>query len=195
MDLAPLVFTAGWASGVNAYAVVLVMGLLGRYAGVDSVPEAVTHTDVLVLAGGLYAVEFVTDKIPYVDSLWDSISTVIRPTVGTVLGYLIAGDAGSVDQALYAVAGGGSALASHLVKSGTRLAVNASPEPFTNIGVSLGEDAAVTGVVALAWYHPWLAFAIAAVLFTAGVLLVIVLFRVVLRGWRRWRSRGAVVRA
>ncbi len=191
----PLVLTSGWASGINAYAVIVVMGLLGRYAGIDAVPTSVQHTDVLLLAGGMYLVEFVTDKIPYVDSMWDTVSTLIRPTIGAMLGYLIAGDADSVNSALYATVGGGSALASHLVKGGTRLAINASPEPVTNATVSLGEDVTVVGVVALAWYHPWVALGIASVLFVVGAVLVIVLFRYVVRGWRRWKSRAAPARA
>lgn len=195
MDLAPLVLTSGWASGINAYAVIVVMGLLGRYAGVDGVPSSVQHTDVLLLAGGMYLVEFVTDKIPYVDSMWDSVSTLIRPTIGAMLGYLIAGDADSVNSALYATLGGGSALASHLVKAGNRLAINASPEPVTNVTVSLGEDITVAGVIALAWYHPWAALGIAAVLFVIGLVLVIVLFRFVRRGWRRWKGRSNPARA
>ena len=185
----PLVMTSGWASGINAYAVVVIMGLLGRFAGLDAVPESVQGTDVLLIAGGLYAVEFVTDKIPYVDSAWDAISTAIRPTVGAMLGYLLAGQADSLDQAWYAVVGGGTALASHLVKAGIRLAVNASPEPVTNMTVSLGEDVTVSGVVLLALYHPWLALGIAATLFLIGVALVIVLFGLIRRGYRRWRAR------
>ncbi len=185
--LLPLVLTSGWASGINAYGVIVVMGLLGRFAGVDSVPQALERPDVLVLAGAMFTVEFVADKIPYVDSVWDAVSTVVRPTLGALVGYLIARDAGSVDanQALYTVLGGGSALASHGVKSGLRLAVNASPEPVTNVAVSLGEDAAVASVVSLALYHPWLALGVASTLFFVGVLLVVLLFRLVRRGWNR----------
>ncbi len=188
MDLLPLVLTSGWASGINAYAVIAMLGLLGRFAGVDGVPESLQQTSVLVIVGGMYLVEFVTDKIPYVDSAWDVISTLIRPTIGAMLGYLIAGDAESVNQALYAAVGGGAALASHLVKAGTRLAINASPEPVTNITVSLAEDMTVVTVITLVLYHPWLALSIATVLFVLGVVLVVVLFRLVRRGWRRWQN-------
>ena len=189
MDLLPIVFTSGWASGVNAYAVVLVLGLFGRYGGLESVPDALTRVDVLVAAGVMYGVEFVTDKIPYVDSAWDAISTAIRPTVGAILGLLLAGDASSLDQALYATLGGGSALASHLVKAGTRLAVNGSPEPVTNSAVSLAEDFTVAGVMSLALYHPWVALGISAVLLVLGIALLVVLMRFVRRGWRRWKER------
>jgi hypothetical protein len=191
VNLLPLVLTSGWASGVNAYGVVAVMGLLGRIAGLDQVPAAVQQPAVIAVAAAMFAVEFVADKIPYVDSLWDGVSTLVRPTVGAVLGYLIAGDSTTVNTSAYAVAGGGSALASHLVKAGLRLAVNASPEPFTNIAVSSAEDVTVVAVVSLALYHPWLALGIASLLFLAGAVLVVVLFRLVLRGLRRSRRWSA----
>jgi len=189
VDLLPLVLTSGWASGINAYAVVVLMGLLGRFAGVDAVPESMQHTNVLAIAGGLYAIEFVTDKIPYVDSVWDGLSTIVRPTIGAMLGYLIAGDAESVNQALYASVGGGSALASHVVKAGNRLAINSSPEPFSNIVVSLGEDIAVAGVITVAVFHPWIALTLASLFFLVGLTLMILLFSLVRRGWRRRRAR------
>jgi Domain of unknown function (DUF4126) len=191
VNLLPLVLTSGWASGVNAYGVIAVMGLLGRIAGLDQVPAAVQQPAVIAVAAAMFAVEFVADKIPYVDSLWDGVSTLVRPTVGAVLGYLIAGDSTTVNTSAYAVAGGGSALASHLVKAGLRLAVNASPEPFTNIAVSSAEDVTVVAVVSLALYHPWLALGIASLLFLAGAALVVVLFRLVLRGLRRSRRWSA----
>jgi Domain of unknown function (DUF4126) len=191
VNLLPLVLTSGWASGVNAYGVIAVMGLLGRIAGLDQVPAAVQQPAVIAVAAAMFAVEFVADKIPYVDSLWDGVSTLVRPTVGAVLGYLIAGDSTTVNTSAYAVAGGGSALASHLVKAGLRLAVNASPEPFTNIAVSSAEDVTVVAVVSLALYHPWLALGIASLLFCAGAVLVVVLFRLVLRGLRRSRRWSA----
>lgn len=187
-----LVLTSGWASGVNAYGVVVMMGLLGRFGGIESVPPELQRPGVLALAGGMYAVEFVTDKIPYVDSAWDVLSTLVRPTVGGMVAYLIAGEAQTVDQAWYAVAGGTAAFASHLVKAALRLAVNTSPEPVTNVTVSLGEDITVAALITLALYHPWVALGIASTLFVIGLLLVIVLFRLVVRGWRRRRERRAV---
>jgi hypothetical protein len=194
VDLVPIVFSSGWASGVNAYATVLVLGLFGRFTEVDAfpVPDALTRTDVLVAAAVLYAVEFVADKIPYVDSVWDVISTGIRPTVGAVIALLVSGDASSLDQALYVTFGGGTALVSHLVKSGLRLAINASPEPFSNVGASLAEDGAVAGVVTLAVYHPWIALGVSAALLVLGLILLALVFRYVRRGWRRWnRDRRA----
>lgn len=184
-----------WASGINAYLVVVVLGVLGRFGGIEAVPEALTRTDVLIVAGILCLVEFVADKIPYVDSAWDAISTAIRPTAGAVIGLLIAGDATSLEQAVLAASGGAAALVSHLVKGGLRLIVNTSPEPVTNIGVSLGEDVAVVGVTTLTVLAPQVAFGIAAVLLVIGIVLLVLLWTRVRRGhlrFRAWRERRAV---
>jgi hypothetical protein len=186
--LLPLVFSSGWASGVNSYATVLLLGLLGRFAGVDAVPAGLQRTDVLIAAALLYAVEFVADKIPYVDSTWDAIHTVIRPAVGTAIGLLMAGDATTLDQAVLGATGGTTALASHLVKAGLRLAVNTSPEPASNIAASLVEDFSVAGVVSLAVAAPWVAAGIAAVLLVVGVVIVVRLAKRIRRARRRWRE-------
>ena len=194
MELLPVVLTSGWASGINAYLVVLVLGLIGRFTEVAGIPEGLTRTDVLVVAAVLYLVELVADKIPYFDSLWDAVSTAIRPTVGAVIGLLIAQDAPTLEQAILAAAGGAAALISHLVKGGLRLIVNTSPEPASNITVSVGEDVAVAGVTTLAVLNPGLALAIAALLLVTGILLLVLLWSRVLRGWRRfraWRARRA----
>jgi hypothetical protein len=191
MDLVPMVFSTGWASGVNAYLVVLVLGLADRIGGFTTIPDTLGRTDVLVAAGGFYAVEFVADKIPFVDSTWDTISTVTRPAVGTAIALLVSGDADSVQQAAYGALGGGTALASHLVKAGGRLAINASPEPVSNIVASLGEDAVVVGVVLLAIDRPRIALVVSAVLLVVGGYVVYHLLRLVRRGWRRWKGRPA----
>ena len=184
----PLVASSGLASGVNAYLVVLVLGLADRFWQLAQVPDVLARTDVLVVAAVLYAVEFVADKIPYIDSTWDAISTAIRPSVGAVIGLLLAGDVSTLEQALYAVLGGGAALASHTVKAGLRLAVNTSPEPFTNATTSVGEDLGVATVVLLAVTYPWIALTVALVLFGVGVWLLVYLLTRIRRGWRRWRA-------
>ncbi len=192
MELVPAVLASGWASGINAYMCVLVLGLIGRFTGLEAIPEGLTRTDVLIVAGVLYALEFVTDKIPYVDSLWDTVSTVIRPTAGAVIALLMAHDAPPLQQAILTASGGAVALASHLVKGGLRLIVNTSPEPVTNIGVSVGEDVAVAGVMSLATVAPVVAAGIAGVLLVLGIVLLALLWTRVRRGWRRlraWRER------
>ena len=188
MDALALTFSSGWASGINAYLVVLVLGLSDRVGSFAEIPDVLGRWEVLAAAGFLYAMEFVADKIPYVDSTWDAISTAIRPTAGAVIGVLLAGDATSLDQAVLGVVGGGTALLSHLVKAGSRLAINTSPEPVTNIAASLAEDAAVLVVVWFAIEHPRAAAAVAGVLLLLGLVTVYLLARLVRRGWRRWRQ-------
>jgi hypothetical protein len=189
------VFSSGWASGLNCYLVVLVLGLSDRVHDTEQVPDVLQRWDVLGVAAFLYAMEFVADKIPYVDSTWDVVSTAIRPTAGAVVGVLLAGQADSLNGAVAAVVGGGSALASHAVKTGARLAINSSPEPVTNIGASVTEDVAVLGVVWFAIQHPEAAAAIAAVLLVGGLVLLYFLSRLVRRGWRRWKGRDRAVGA
>src|SRR5687767_500580 len=153
----PFVFSSGWTSGVNAYMTVLQLGLLGRFLDADGVPDALMRTDVLGAAAAMYLVEFITDKIPYVDTVWDTIHTIIRPAIGVALGLLVTGDADSLTQALAGATGGATAFASHAVKASARLVVNMSPEPVTNITVSLGEDVVVGALVALVVVAPWVA--------------------------------------
>ena len=189
MDSLALAFSSGWASGVNCYLVVLVLGISDRVGGFADVPDVLGRWDVLAVAFVLYAFEFVADKIPYVDSTWDVVSTAIRPTAGAVVGVLIAGQADSLDEAVLGVVGGGTALLSHLAKAGGRLAINSSPEPVTNIAASVAEDVTVLAVVWFALEHPRAAAAVAGLLLAAGLVLLLLLARLVRRGWRRWKRR------
>ncbi|WP_418060106.1 DUF4126 domain-containing protein [Pimelobacter simplex] len=192
MESLALAFSSGWASGINSYLVVLVLGLADRFGSFASIPDVLGRWEVLAVAAVLYAFEFVADKIPYVDSAWDVVSTAIRPLVGGVVGVLIAGDSASINELVGGVVGGGSALASHSVKTGTRMAVNTVPEPFSNISISVGEDVAVLAVVWFAIEHPYAAASIAAVLLVAGLVLLWLAWRTVRRGWlrfRAWRER------
>ncbi len=187
MEALPLAFSSGWASGINAYLVVLVLGISDRVNDFEQIPDALARWDVLAVAGLLYSMEFIADKIPYIDSTWDLISTAIRPTAGAVIGVLLAGEASTLDQAVFAVVGGGTALVSHLIKSGSRLAINASPEPVTNVGASILEDFAVLGVVWYAVEHPRAAAGIAAVALIVGLVALYLLAKAVRSGWRRWK--------
>ncbi|MFF3770263.1 DUF4126 domain-containing protein [Streptomyces sp. NPDC002232] len=189
MSVLPLVFTSGWASGINAYAVVLLFGVFGATGLTDEVPESLQRTDVLVAAAVLFLCEAVADKIPYVDSIWDSVHTVIRPVAGAVVGALLAGQSGSLPELAAGAIGGSTALLSHFVKAGTRLAVNTSPEPFSNIGLSLAEDLGVAALVTFAVFHPVAAAVIAAVLLVAGLAILFFLAKQIRRGWRRWAQR------
>jgi hypothetical protein len=182
----------GWASGVNLYATVLLLGLLGRF-DVATTPEVLQSPWVLGVAGAMFLLEFVADKVPFVDTLWDSVHTVIRPVGATLLGSELAGDEVS------ALLGGGLAgvvaLGAHATKAGARMAINTSPEPVTNIGVSLGEDVAVAGMVWFAVTYPWLAGTLALLLLVLGGLVLVAAWRMVRRGrerFRHWRARRAV---
>jgi uncharacterized membrane protein len=192
VELLPLTFATGWASGLNAYATVLLLGLLGRFAHTGGIPEGFQRTDVLIVMAILTLVEFVADKIPYVDSLWDTVSTVVRPVAGAVIGAFIGGANGDLTTISLAAVGGVTALLSHLTKAGVRLAVNTSPEPVTNIGVSLGENVAVAGVVSLAATYPVPAAVIAGIILLVGFVVLWFALSRVRKGWqvlRRWLAR------
>ncbi|MFB7516021.1 DUF4126 domain-containing protein [Streptomyces sp. NPDC056144] len=189
MSVLPLVFTSGWASGINAYAVVLLFGVFGLTGLTDEVPESLQRTDVLVVAGVLFLCEAVADKIPYVDSAWDSVHTVIRPIAGAVVAALLAGQNGSIPELAAGAVGGTTALLSHFVKAGTRMAVNTSPEPFTNVGISLAEDLGVAGIVTFAIFHPVPAAIIAGVLLALGLVILVFLARRIRRFLRRRAQR------
>jgi hypothetical protein len=188
MDLG-LIAGTGWASGLNVYAVALILGLVGRLGGAP-MPEELTSTPVLVGAGVLYAVEFFADKVPYLDNIWDAVHTVIRPVAAGTIGYWLAGDAG-MSEALGAGTSAGLALVSHSTKATTRAAVNVSPEPVSNISLSLFEDGLVAGVVALAVAAPVVALVVVIIFVILGVWLIVKLWRAISRLWARLAARTA----
>jgi hypothetical protein len=193
MDLGATLLSTGWASGVNAYGTLAMLGLLGR-AGIGDVPEALESYPVIVLSSVMFLVEFVTDKIPLLDTAWDSVHTFIRPAIGGWIGSAFGAEADlSGLEELSATGGTGAvALASHAVKAGLRVGINLSPEPASNVIASLAEDATVAGMVVLAMEAPEIAAAIAVVLLCAGALLVVLLAKRIRAGWakyRAWRER------
>ena len=192
MELLPLTFASGWASGVNAYATVLVLGLLGRFAHTGGIPAGFQRTDVLIVMAVLALVEFVADKIPYVDSAWDTVSTVVRPVAGALIGALMAGANGDLLTISLAAVGGVTALLSHLTKAGIRLAVNTSPEPVSNLGASLLGDVGVVGITTLATVSPLLAAGLVGIIMLAGFVVAWFALSRIRRGWRafrRWVTR------
>ncbi len=194
MEMLPLTFASSWASGINAYATVLILGLLGRFAGMDGIPAGFQRTDVLIAMAVLTLVEFVADKIPYLDSAWDALSTVVRPLAGALIGALMAGGQGDLVTLTLASVGGLTALLSHLAKAGLRLAINTSPEPVTNVTASLAGDLGVAGVLALAFANPVPAALVAGALLLATLVVTVFLLGRVRRGWRgfrRWLGGGA----
>jgi hypothetical protein len=185
-----LIFTSGIASGVNSYLAVLVLGLLGRFGHVAAIPAVLERPSVLAAAAVLYAGQFVVGKVPVLDSVWDVVHTPLRPIVGGAIGVVMAQQAHVSPAAVIAGAalGGGSALASHVVKTGTRVGVNASPEPFSNIIASLLEDLGVAGLVSLAVFHPVAAATVAAVVLAAGIVLLALLASRIRRARQRRRD-------
>jgi hypothetical protein len=181
------VFTSGWASGVNAYAVVLLLGVMRATGATDQVPDSLQRTDVLAVAAVLFLCEAVADKIPYVDTAWDAVHTVIRPVAGAVVAALLAGHDGSLPHLAAGAIGGATALASHLVKAGTRMAVNATPEPFSNIVLSLAEDTGVAAIVVFGLFHPVAAACSAAALLVIGLTVVSLLLSRIRRYLRHRR--------
>jgi hypothetical protein len=185
-----LIFTSGVASGVNSYAVVLVLGLLGRFGHIAAIPPVLERPSVLAAAAVLFTGQFVVGKIPVLDSVWDVVHTALRPVVGGAIGVIMAQHAHADPAAVIAAAalGGGSALASHAVKTGTRVGVNTSPEPVSNIVASLLEDLGVAGLVVFAVFHPIPAAIAAAVALAVGIAVFALLASRVRRAWHRRRD-------
>ena len=189
--LAALGRTMGFsfAAGINLYATVAILGLAKRYGWV-ALPEqfSVFDNDVVIIAAlVLYVIEFVADKIPWVDSMWDAVHTAIRPVGGAVIAVATLGDASPTTQGLIALLGGTLAAGSHFTKAGTRAAANTSPEPLSNWILSLSEDVFVVGLSALALKFP----IAAAIVVIAGVVVMIACATWIVRAVRR-RFRRAV---
>jgi hypothetical protein len=176
----------GWASGLRLYAVVFLTGLAG-FMGWVPLPhglQVLQQPAVMYASGGLLAVEFVADKVPWVDSLWDSVHTFIRIPAGAALAYSVFGVDHATWATVAALLGGTLAATSHAAKATTRAAVNTSPEPFSNLALSLAGDAFVPAMLWLAWEYP-LWFGVALLLTLAvSIVLIVVLFRF-LRGFKR----------
>ncbi len=160
------------------------LGAAGRLGWTD-IPDVLTRLDVMIVAGVLFVVEFFADKVPYLDNVWDAIHTVVRPLGAAALGAVIAGDSASVGAAVGAAVAGALALDAHAAKASTRVVVNTSPEPVSNIGLSLAEDLGVAGLVTLAIAYPIPAIIVVAVLVVAATVLTIWIWRTARRAWKR----------
>jgi len=148
----------GWASGINLYASIFILGLLGATGNVV-LPAGLlvlAHPAVIVAAGFMYLLEFVVDKIPGVDSGWDALHTFIRIPAGAILAAEAVGKTDPSIALAAAILGGGLAAGTHAVKSGTRVLINTSPEPFSNWVASVGEDFIVIAGLWTALHHPYL---------------------------------------
>jgi hypothetical protein len=151
-----LTMGVAWASGINLYAAILVLGIMGSTGNIALPPDLMILTDPLIISGAgvMYIIEFFADKIPGVDNGWDTVHTFIRIPLGALLAAAAVGDANPSVAIAAALLGGGLAASTHATKAGTRVLINASPEPFTNWFVSLGEDAAVIAGLWAALHYP-----------------------------------------
>lgn len=196
-QLVALAAALGWASGLRLYAVVFLTGLSG-WLGWVQLPSGlqVLQSPVLLsVSGALVAVEFLADKIPWVDSAWDVLNTAIRIPAGAALAYGVFGGDEAAWGAVAALLGGGLAATAHAAKSATRAAVNTSPEPFSNVGLSLLGDAFVPGMLWLSVNQPLWFFAglaVALVVMVAAIVLLSRFLRGLLNRLRRhWQPASA----
>ena len=191
LQLVALAAAVGWASGLRLYAVLFILGGL-QFVGWVALPAGLAvlaHPYVLAASGFMCAVEFFTDKIPGVDSVWDAVQTFIRIPAGAVLAASVFGDASNAVMLAAAILGGTLAAGSHLSKAGSRAIINTSPEPFSNWAASFGEDLAVGTVLWLAFAHPVIALIVLALLVALMIWLIPKVWRTIghiaqrVQGW------------
>jgi len=188
--LATLGRTLGFsfAAGINLYATVAILGLASRYGWVALPPQyqVFDNSWIIGTAIALYVIEFVADKIPWVDSVWDAVHTVIRPIGGALIAVATLGDVSPATETMVALLGGALAAGTHFGKAGTRIMANASPEPFSNWILSLAEDAFVVALGFLALKYPLAA----AVVVIVGVVMLIAFASWILRALKRRFARS-----
>lgn len=184
-----------FTSGVNLYATAAILGLAVRYGWVDLPAQFQVFDNDLVIYGaiGMYLVEFVADKIPWLDSLWDTVHTVIRPLGGALIAVAAMGEASPGVEVLVALLGGSVAATSHFAKAGSRAVVNTSPEPFSNSIVSLMEDLLVFALGLLALLFPIVALIVVGALLFVILYFSVRLFRAARRRMQRPRPSGAAI--
>ena len=190
--LVALAAALGWASGLRLYAVLFITGAAG-YLGWLPLPaglQVLQNPLVLGASGLMVVVEFFADKIPALDSLWDLLHTFIRIPAGVALAAAVFGGDSATWATVAGVLGGTLAATAHTAKATTRAAANSSPEPFSNIGLSLLGDAAVPALLWLSWQHPLVFFAVLAVSVVAALLVTLLLSRFLRVLWRRLTGRG-----
>lgn len=176
-----------FAAGINLYATVAILGLASRFGWVALPPQYQVFDNNWIIGGALalYVIEFIADKIPWVDSVWDAVHSVIRPLGGAAIAVATLGDKSPAAQTMVALLGGALAASTHFSKAGTRVIANASPEPFTNWALSIGEDAFVVGLGVLALKYP----AAAALVVLVCLAIIVTLSAWIIRVIRRRFSR------
>jgi hypothetical protein len=186
MDVGTAIASA-WSAGISMYGVAALLGIAGRAGWADS-PDWLQHGWVIALAAALFAIEFVVDKIPVADSVWDAVHTALRPCAGAA--FALTADGASIEGIALAASGGVLALSAHSAKASVRALVNLSPEPFTNVVVSTAEDGLVAGLMALALAYPEAAFVFTLLLALCGAVVTFIAFRVLRRVGRRLFGRA-----
>src|SRR5512144_1552719 len=168
-----------FAAGLNLYATVAILGLAERYGWVDLPPQyaVFNNTYIIAIALVMYVIEFFADKIPWVDTIWDGIHTVVRPLGGALIAVATLGHASAGTTTIIGLLGGAVAATAHASKASTRAVATPSPEPFSNWILSLGEDAFVVGLGLVALKYPLIAFAVTIVLLVAIILFLRMLIR------------------
>lgn len=191
MEALSLAMGAAWTSGINLYATVAALGIASRSEMIQLPPElqVLAHPAVIAVACIMYLIEFFADKVPYVDSGWDALHTFIRVPAGAVLAAKAMGDMNPALEFAAILAGGTVALAAHGTKATIRLAINTSPEPFSNWTASVSEDVAVLGSLWLVFNHPILMLILVLTFLAVVVWLVPKMFRLGKRGFQTLRSR------
>ena len=186
-----LAMGTAWTSGINLYATVAALGIAGRSEMIHLPPElqVLTHPAVIAIACIMYVIEFFADKVPYVDSGWDVLHTFIRVPAGAILAAKSLGDMNPALELAVLLAGGTVALAAHGTKATVRLAINTSPEPFSNWAASFAEDVTVLGSIWMVFNHPILMLILVASFMALVVWLVPKLFRLAKRGFQALRDR------
>ena len=186
-----LAMGSAWTSGINLYATVAALGIAGRSEMIQLPPElqVLSHPAVIAVACIMYTIEFFADKVPYVDSGWDALHTFIRIPAGAVLAAKSMGDMNPALELAAVLAGGTVALAAHGTKAAMRLAINTSPEPFSNWTASITEDVAVLGSIWMIFNHPLLMLILVLSFLALVVWLVPKLFRLAKRGFQALRTR------
>jgi len=180
-----------WTSGINLYATVAALGIAGRAEMIKLPPDlqVLMHPAVIAVACIMYVIEFFADKVPYVDSGWDVLHTFIRVPAGAILAARSLGDMNPALEMVALLGGGAIALAAHGTKATTRLAINASPEPFSNWFASVTEDLAVLGGIWMIFNHPMLMLILVLSFLALVAWLAPKLFRLAKRGFQALRDR------
>jgi hypothetical protein len=191
LEALSLAMGTAWTSGINLYATVAALGIANRMEMIQLPQnlEALSHPGVIAIACVMYLIEFFADKVPYVDSGWDALHTFIRVPAGAILAAQSLGDMNPALELMALLAGGSVALVAHGTKATARLAINASPEPFSNWFASVGVDVTVFGSIWLMFNHPIIMLVLIFTFLALVVWLMPKIYRLAKRGFQALRDK------